>query len=261
MTVSVVTDIGTVATASRGAAVSITAANTKGAYSELIASAPYDAGGLVFDAFFGSTYGWLFDIALGALGSERVVVPNIMIGTSALQRFYFPVQIPAGSRVSVAGQCNFNGAQTAYVHAELLTRMNGIRGRSIVDLGTTLTGSRGKSLDPGPTANTKYNWVELSPSVSYDLRELLVGLRRDADSPGNVDANWLVDVGIGALGAEIVVIPNIWCTATAYNEFKGAAPIWASVQIPAGSRLVARCQCDQVSSADTLISAIGYGGY
>lgn len=261
MTASIVTGAGVNSAASIAAAVNATALNTKGAYTELIASTPYDCNGLTFEAGFFDVYGWLFDVAVGAAGVEQIIASNLMLGTAVMQRYYLPAQIPAGSRIAVRGQCDFNGSKTSYAKAYLLARTAGLRGRSIIDLGANLTSSKGTTLNPGATINTKGAWAELSASAPNDLRELLVALRRDNDNPGAVEASWLVDIGIGAAGAEQVVIPDVWCYATGYNDFKGASTLWMPAQIPTGSRVAARCACNTASSADTLISCIVYGGY
>src|SRR5512138_3447198 len=55
-------------------------ANVKGAYSQLIASTPFDVAGLLFFCTIvsaGTPY--LMDIAIGGAGSEQVVVPNLPI--------------------------------------------------------------------------------------------------------------------------------------------------------------------------------------
>lgn len=98
-------------------------ANTKGVYSQIVSSTFADIAGIfaVFDAqntASGTTNATtsLIDIAVGASGSEVVVVPNTLLsvftGGSAIQLGgflpYMPIQIPAGSRLAVRSQSSTN---------------------------------------------------------------------------------------------------------------------------------------------------------
>lgn len=91
-------------------------ANTKGAYSQLTASTTYPIRALTW--YFPNqgngartAADWLVDFAIGAAGSEQVIVPNVSIRTFAnvlvpgIQTL--PVgPIPAGTRLAVRAQCN-----------------------------------------------------------------------------------------------------------------------------------------------------------
>lgn len=98
-------------------------ANTKGVYSQLVASTFGDIGGIfaTFDqqntaSGTASLAYYLIDIAVGASGSETVIVPNIPMSVfigGTITQFggylpYIPVQIPAGSRISVRAQSSDN---------------------------------------------------------------------------------------------------------------------------------------------------------
>lgn len=98
-------------------------ANTKGAYSQIVSSTFADIGGIfvVFDSqntASGSSNvsTSLIDIAVGASGSEVVIVPNTLLsiflgGSAAILGGYLPympIQIPAGSRIAVRSQSSTN---------------------------------------------------------------------------------------------------------------------------------------------------------
>ena len=105
----VASEFGTVVTAAGSA-------NTKGSYSTLIASTAYDAYGIMIEfyntAVASTATSQLTDIALGAASSERVVIPNLFSGNAgtsigaqnAGNAFFFPLFIPAGSRISARMQ-------------------------------------------------------------------------------------------------------------------------------------------------------------
>jgi hypothetical protein len=97
-----------------------TSANTKGAYAQLTASSTYDIAGfaLGFDGASGSgsvSLVWTVDVAIGASGSEIIVLPDVQVyarGLSSPSKAmfpncspYLPIQIPAGSRIAVRAQC------------------------------------------------------------------------------------------------------------------------------------------------------------
>lgn len=93
-------------------------ANTKGDYSEIEDSTANPIR-LLWVAFglqantARTDYTWLVDIAVGAAGSEQIVIPDLWISVSAsrdtvVQQFIgpFEVSIPAGSRLAVRMQCS-----------------------------------------------------------------------------------------------------------------------------------------------------------
>lgn len=92
-------------------------ANTKGAWAQLVASTPAAIAGIVasFDTQ-GRTTGtsnidYLFDIAIGASGSERIILPNYYnfmtgagLATLITVSDLMPLAIPAGSRIAARCQ-------------------------------------------------------------------------------------------------------------------------------------------------------------
>lgn len=97
--------------------------NTKGAYTQITASTTADICGIVinYDAQTtttgtGTIPQWLVDVAIGASGSEVVVIPNKWMvsyaaGTASLYlavSHYMPIPIPAATRIAVRAQCSVN---------------------------------------------------------------------------------------------------------------------------------------------------------
>jgi hypothetical protein len=85
--------------------------NTKGSYVELIASTPFYA-----DAFYvgirpsGTTVTFLVDLAVGASGSEQIILPDIFSRSSSataatpFSMFYVPIHIKDGQRIAARCQ-------------------------------------------------------------------------------------------------------------------------------------------------------------
>lgn len=105
-------------------------------------------------------------------------------------------------------------------------------------------------------ANTKGNWIECIASTPY-MCEIAVSI---LSLSGNYA--YLVDIGIGPAGSEIVLVANLnkdWPTTvygapTSYN---------IPILLPAGTRIAARCQCLTAGSKQASISihTIPFGGF
>ena len=114
---------GFISTSNYGTAVNPGAtANTKGSYVQIVASTTADIAGfsLYIDSQGTSTGSvgpitWLVDVAVGASGSEVVILPNLFVIGAAGAGFsvtyapvisYLPLQIPAASRIAVRAACS-----------------------------------------------------------------------------------------------------------------------------------------------------------
>jgi len=102
--------VGTTLTASA-------AGNTKGSYAQLIASTARDYSGLIVLAYGQSATEYLMDIAIGASGSEQVIMPNVMLGIASMAGFYIPLAVPSGTRVAARCQCAAAAADTIVMSA------------------------------------------------------------------------------------------------------------------------------------------------
>ena len=93
-------------------------ANTKGAYTQLTAATAFDAMAVLIKVVYGNNTGpdtaVAVDIAVGASGSEVVVVPNLNLNDGPSGTTYstmvmyslIPLTIPAGTRVSARSASN-----------------------------------------------------------------------------------------------------------------------------------------------------------
>ncbi len=89
------------------------------------------------------------------------------------------------------------------------------------------------------SANTKGAWVELIASTAEDYDCLLVHF---AAATSNV--SYLVDVGIGGAGSEVLIVENI------HTSIGNNSSEWFSIPraIPAGTRISMRCASSTLSS-------------
>jgi hypothetical protein len=97
-------------------------ANTKGAWTQIVASTTYAASALLIG--FGDQVNtvrtdctWLVDVGVGSAGSEKVVVPDFLLQAEAASDDItpgvsppLPVSIPAATPISVRAQCSITDA-------------------------------------------------------------------------------------------------------------------------------------------------------
>lgn len=105
----------------------------------------------------------------------------------------------------------------------------------IQDFGADTANSRGTTVTPSATNNTKGSWVELLSST--DFQALLSAIRLVGDTGGSYD--WLVDISIGASGSEQVILENLIYSAKQANAVNSYN---IPILIPKGVRIAARAQ-------------------
>jgi len=250
---------GTIQAAGSG---SISANNTKGTYVQIAASTPADAVAIdvVFFVGFQSRLNAAFDIAVGASGSEVVIVPDILVAldleTLALAlvtpHMILPVMIPKGSRVAVRAQVNnnFSSANT-FISVQSIDTYDGSFLESqppgaIDVVGFNAAATTGTAVTGGGTANTKGSYSQLVAATAADYVGFFLALDYQSTT-ANVSFN--IDIAIGASGSEVVIKPNH------YQQFDWASSVRAMpsltsiyyLPIPAGSRVSARCSCTTAS--------------
>lgn len=251
---------GTVVTANASA-------NTKGTYAELIAATSFDAGGILVilsRAPGGSTAPVLCDIAIGAAASEQVLIPNLATDNSITGSldpvYFFPISIPAGSRLSARSQSSTGSIAiqvTAYLVAGSFFMPGGLgRAEGCGPLtGTSLL----TSIDGGATANTKGAYAQLIASTSFSYSAIVLGITRLNDS-ARTTCTWLFDLAVGASSSEQVIIPDLMLRCHSSNDEVGPCVIGPlPIDIPAGTRLSARTQCSTNVAGDRAFGLAAYG--
>lgn len=190
----------------------------------------------------------LFDIGVGASGAESVIVPNIAFGGSlAFSCWEFPIVIAQGSRVvmrirsAVASKANTFGA-----------RINGggfgpESSYLATTYGAVTTSSRGTVLTAAGSTNVKSAWSEIILATTSPARWLYVGIGM-ANTTIQSAADCLMDIGMGAAGAEQVIIPDISFGMSANEQLNLHMPCLFPVNIPVGARLAVRYQATVTGS-------------
>lgn len=110
------------------------------------------------------------------------------------------------------------------------------------------SGVDGLAVAASTTANTKGNWVEVVAATDHDAVAITVEVMRSSQT----NYNKSIDIGIGALGVEKVIVGDLWWS---HNE--PAADCWMiPVAIEAGTRITARIQANGVAG-DSLYTTVG----
>lgn len=251
---------------SRG--VRITTANdAKGSWVEAIASTSVTGEWLMVWALRNvagpANEDFLFDIGVGAAGSEVVVVPDFSAAvrgsahmTSPLM---LPLRIPRGSRVAVRGQNSGTVTRDFDMHVQVIgggfKQAPGFTRCENFGADTTDTG--GVSVDPGGTAHTKGAWSQLVASTPFNVHWATLCLGNQLNSARSL-ADWLVDIGVGGAGSEGVIVPNLPIASEASQQVRPTFTTFP-VAIPAGSRVVVRAQCSIIDATDRIFDAIMLG--
>lgn len=219
--------------------------NTKGPWTEVIASSPADAHLLTFavksDDVASSIQRWLFDIGIGAAGSESVLIGDILTDTSGspyyIRSLQFPIFVPSGSRVAVRFAKSGNPGTNPRVFVGLwcapaLPVWAATRGTTYGANPATTAGTPVIGGDPYGS------WTELAASTSRPARALVIS------GISAVPGGWAVQFGVGPAGSEVAVTPDIVGYSrgdVSVQWMQMISPyLPLSAPIPAGSRLVAR---------------------
>lgn len=118
------------------------------------------------------------------------------------------------------------------------------------DSNLTATSRSGITINAG-AANDKGVWEEVIAATANDA----FGIWLNVQNIGSNTAinNFLLDIGIGAVGLETVVVPNLGCGAAGGGNAWGKYFYIPGLFIPAGSRISARSQSNTASKTGTLM--------
>lgn len=239
--------------------------DTKGSWVELIAATTFNASSLTIRIVdYTVSVEQLFDIAIGAASSEEIIINNIVWSTRSIRsagyEFTFPVSIPAGSRISCRAQSN-DGSSTLALSAVIgVDSYSSASSSKIFTYGAVTATTSGATIDPGGVLNTKGTYTELIAATTLPLR--WIGLIMGNRDNGTRTATFgLLDIAIGAAASEQVILPNI---AYAFGDNGDMImptvflPSWTD--IPEGTRISIRAQCNITDAEDRLFDVIAYGG-
>lgn len=230
--------------------------NIKSDWQEITSSAPINGNFLYVHAFFQSTVTQnnqlLFDIGIGAAGSETTIISNFHMmpsnfGYGDYLTYKLPIQIIQGNRYSFRAQVS-NNSVTSTVGVTFLIGNSDQRSFAGIDaLGSNPLGSTSTVVFGGT------GWVALQSSTSRPYKMLFVRIKED--DLETLSFPFKLEIGVGAIGSEAVIIGGL------YGRYRnGGDRIFPrhfgpfAINIPQSSRLCARITGDAVAY---LVSAHG----
>jgi hypothetical protein len=233
-------------------------AHTKGSYSEIVSSLPYDISGIIASSvaeYYGA-HRFFWDIAIGAASSESVIVSNLGHQVQASQWFmginhFIPISIKSGTRVSARVQSTYNAVgQWLKVGVHFL-RKEFSRNYQISDTYGAVTASTiGTAIDPGATANTKGSWVELTSGLTRGINAFWLDIDNLHDW-ARTSCYWAFDIGIGSSGNEVAIVKDFLVSLWNSNDMPMPlnTPIF-QIAISSGTRISARAKCTITTASD-----------
>lgn len=243
------------------------AVGSKGAWAQVIASTTDDSFGLLICVNSSSTSAAsrniVLDIGLGASGAELVLVPDLIAGNANTYGaggvwYFFPVFVPAGSRVSARAQGTV--ATTFNVFLQLQQRLANpanYRKASFVEAVGMATLPQGTATPSGTTA--KGAWALLG-TTTRRLWWWQLGVQVSSADTTHSTASYHLDVAVGdATNKDIIIQDAQFLTTT--NESASTPPLSIGLEFPveAGSSIYVRAQCSATPDA-FFCCAYGAGG-
>jgi hypothetical protein len=213
------------------------AANTKGAWTELIGSTSDNASLIYLNVGAISTAtvntASLIDIAFGASGSEIPIVENIAVGGAQPIQFCFPYKIPSGTRISARMQSVVTGGKTSNITCSIIDAGDyDISPTSVDVIGGDVANSQGISF-----SGSSGTWTQVVSSTSRSYRAIAIIL--SVHTTGATSFTDIYSIGVGSVGNEIEFANyrhSYTANETSVNTIPYIPPLFGR-NIPAGSRL------------------------
>lgn len=248
-------------------------ANTLGAWVQVVASLSADVGFVHIahnDVISGSAadFSSLLDIGVGAAGAEVVVLNALgvgWVGTDTIATpthpfvhpgWLFPLWIPRASRVAIRVQCK-TASTFENFRLHFFAPVEGAKpSNSIVTMGADAANSRGTVLTNPAANNTEGAWTQITAATAEPFAALGIAIQGGGDNT-QTGGQALVDIGVGAAGAEVVIVENLHLEIDSAEKLFMFSPLVHPVSVPKGSRLAVRWQGSAFSGST--LDAILYG--
>lgn len=236
------------------------AAHVMGAWVAL-GNVPFDTVGLmVFLRNNSSATDYLVDIGYGAAGSEQVVVESIYLGgpssSSRSKQFFFPLRIPANTRISARCQ---NATAAATLAAGMSVFGETFKGAPFVDriisYGAIRSTSSGTALG-APAAGAWGAWTQIVAACQDD-HDWIMPVVGDADLATRTAQSHVFELGIGPAAGERRLCPPFFIHASSTALGISYFPSYW-MRIDQASRLAGRYSA--VAATNLGLEMVVYGG-
>lgn len=220
-----------------------TGSGVKSAWTQLIASVPFDCCGFYLSWSFTNSTDYLLDLGIGSAGAEAVLVGNLLgcartTGLSA-NGVYFPISIKAGQRLAIRSQGTTSGNN---IYAGITLFRGGPNvpsAQKVVQYGA-ITTSKGVAVAGSSTANTFGSWTQIVAATAEEVAGLLVNISQNGGTKSNTNQRW--QIGVGASGAEQVVLEfgTAVLSGIGVTVCRGVGMGILPIRIKSGQRIAAR---------------------
>lgn len=243
-------------------AVTVTASGTANAYGSwaTLGTTTFEYNSIIVYAIRGSAAAdYVLDLGIDDGAGNVFVIAGSLRAPNRKAADYgysyaLPLRVPAGKALVARVACNTASASILVSVTGMSRGPRGITGYSrCLPLYTAAT-SRGVTVDPGGTANTKGSWAQLVASTAFETAAVMLCVGHNADSSRTAAASALLDIGVGSAGNEFALIPNIplgWTTTSDTPVPAVVGPFECC--IPQGRRVAARMQCTDTTAGDRTI--------
>lgn len=234
--------------------------NTKGAWTQIIASTSFEASALYVMASPGqNNVNTLVDIGIGAASSEQVILADFLVGSAIRMKkgIVLPIAIPSGSRIA-ARSATSNGGAGATVAVALMA--GGLllprASAKIITVGADSADSGGTGIDSGGSANTYPGWTELTSSLAASTYGVAAVLETNQNTSPTAYGGQL-QIGAGAAGSEIVVAEIPFDNGFNGDHITPNPTPWLPLALAAGTRLAVRHRSSAIGDlADRVIDVV-----
>jgi len=240
-------------------------------WTQIIAATPQHADGITIHIQNLSTAGtdYAVDIAFGGAGSEVIVLSKLLAsngtgGTSKGCDYFFPIQVPAGTRIT-AKIVPSGGANLLTLAVTLHSTLPGcVEPYQRVDTYGVVGGGgvqpSGVTIDPGGVVSTEGSWVAVG-TVTQPAEGMVLGTNNLRTSARNANQDWLMDVQIAYGGGSADVLTDFHMEASTSDDlvFPMTSP-FLPCHIPAGGTISARAMSNGTALANST-RIFGLGAY
>jgi hypothetical protein len=245
------------------------AVGSKGSWAQVFASLDHDTYGLLVNinsnTDSAASRNTVLDIGVGAASSEIVLIPDLIAGNANIYTgfgsgiwYYFPISIPAGTRVAVRAQGTVTTAFRCFIQAMQLPLQPAMLKKASYVEAVGMTVPQGTSITAGQTSEGDWTLLGTTAKRCWHWQ---VGIQVSSADANHRLNTYHIDLAEGD-GTDFNILLNRLAFTTAVSEAAGLLPITVGceVPVPAGRSIYARAQANQDPDDPLFITAYGAGG-
>lgn len=218
-------------------------------YTTLIAATAYTSYGVMVSTVNSTTQRYVIDIAIGEATFEQIIIPDLvsfepttLIAINQSPHYwYFPITIPAGSRISARSQA---GVTFATTRVALYLFENPIPGQwygsRVTAYGVDLAASNGTSHTSTNNTSAYATTTQLTASTTNPIKYMQLSVDHLTDTFSSADLRGLLRIAAGSstnyVASDLPIRENVTTDATQFNMANFILS-QMSFNIPAGSYL------------------------